>query len=63
MMPVERYCNQQSYTIGLVFLNDLRILLKLPDFVKYFDQPVSLFIKEMNYYDPEEADDEDSFGH
>jgi len=60
VVPVESHHKNQSYTVGLCFLNDLRYLLKLPDFTRYLDWPILRFIKEMNYYDPEEFDLDDT---
>ena len=62
VVPVESKLNNQWYTVGLCFLNDLRCLLKLPDFARYFDWPILRFIKEMNYYDQDEFDADNLYG-
>lgn len=40
-----------NYTVALCFLNDLLYLLRLPDYYYFFNQPVMVFLKELNSND------------
>lgn len=43
--------SEGGYSVGLCFLTDLLYLLRLPDYHFFFNQPVMVFLKDLNSYE------------